>query len=105
MTGCAAIYTIRADGGARVEEVHASELDALRANRNNTDATHKSGFCRMASPSVSWTIRTKRRTGLAHHRCDRNNGTHSGYSATMSTMCLARPLVSSLPCCYPPAGC
>ena len=39
-----AIYTVSTDGGARVEEVYASELDALRANRNNTDATRKVRF-------------------------------------------------------------
>jgi hypothetical protein len=42
--GVWAIYTISADGDARVEEVYASELDALRANRNNTDATRKVRF-------------------------------------------------------------
>ena len=31
------IYTVSTDGGARVEEVYATELDALRANQNNTD--------------------------------------------------------------------
>jgi hypothetical protein len=38
------IYTMSPDGGARVEEVYASELDALRANQNNTDATRKVRF-------------------------------------------------------------
>jgi hypothetical protein len=42
--GVWAIYVVSADGGARVEEVYASELDALRANRNNTDATRKVRF-------------------------------------------------------------
>ncbi len=42
--GVWAIYTVSADGGARVEEVYASELEALRANRNNTDATRKVRF-------------------------------------------------------------
>jgi hypothetical protein len=42
--GVWAIYTVSADGGARVEEVYASELDALRANQNNTDATRKVRF-------------------------------------------------------------
>ncbi|MGB6516138.1 MAG: hypothetical protein WBF57_24775 [Mycobacterium sp.] len=42
--GVWAIYTVSADGGARVEEVYATELDALRANRNNTDATRKVRF-------------------------------------------------------------
>jgi hypothetical protein len=38
------IYTMSTDGGARVEEVYASELDALRANQNNTDTTRKVRF-------------------------------------------------------------
>ena len=38
------IYTVSDDGGARVEEVYATELDALRANKNNTDATRKVRF-------------------------------------------------------------
>jgi hypothetical protein len=42
--GVWAIYSISADGGARVEEVYASELDALRANQNNTDATRRVRF-------------------------------------------------------------
>lgn len=35
--GVWAIYTVDADGGARVEQVYATELDALRANKDNTD--------------------------------------------------------------------
>jgi hypothetical protein len=42
--GVWAIYTVSADGGARVEEVYATELDALRANQNNTDAARKVRF-------------------------------------------------------------
>jgi hypothetical protein len=42
--GVWAIYTMSADGDARVEEVYATELDALRANRNNTDASRKVRF-------------------------------------------------------------
>ena len=38
------IYTVSDDGGARIEEVYASELDALRANKNNTDASRKVRF-------------------------------------------------------------
>jgi hypothetical protein len=38
------IYTVSGDGDARVEEVYATELDALRANKNNTDATRKVRF-------------------------------------------------------------
>ena len=39
-----AIYTVDADGAARVEEVYASELDALRANKNNVDPKRKVRF-------------------------------------------------------------
>ena len=42
--GVWAIYTMSADGDARVEEVYATELDALRANKNNTDASRKVRF-------------------------------------------------------------
>ena len=42
--GVWAIYTMSADGGARVEEVYAGELDALRANQSNTDSTRKVRF-------------------------------------------------------------
>ncbi|MGA9493741.1 MAG: hypothetical protein WBV80_26320 [Mycobacterium sp.] len=42
--GVWAIYAMSADGAARVEEVYATELDALRANRNNTDPSRKVRF-------------------------------------------------------------
>lgn len=42
--GVWAIYTVDADGGARVEQVYATELDALRANKDNTDAKRKVRF-------------------------------------------------------------
>jgi hypothetical protein len=42
--GVWAIYTVGADGGAHVEEVYATELDALRANKNNTDPKRKVRF-------------------------------------------------------------
>ena len=35
--GVWAIYSVHEDGGAHVEEVYATELDALRANKHNTD--------------------------------------------------------------------
>jgi hypothetical protein len=38
------IYTVSDDGGARVEEVYATEVDALRANQSNTDAARKVRF-------------------------------------------------------------
>ena len=42
--GVWAIYTVDAAGGAHVEEVYATELDALRANKSNTDPTRKVRF-------------------------------------------------------------
>jgi class 3 adenylate cyclase len=42
--GVWAIYTVDADGGASIEEVYPNELDALRANKNNTDAARKVRF-------------------------------------------------------------
>ena len=38
------VYTVSDDGGARVEEVYSTELDALRANQGNTDAARKVRF-------------------------------------------------------------
>lgn len=42
--GVWAIYTVDSDGGARVEQVYATELDALRANKNNVDPKRKVRF-------------------------------------------------------------
>jgi hypothetical protein len=42
--GVWAIYTVDAAGGAQVEQVYASELDALRANKNNVDPKRKVRF-------------------------------------------------------------
>jgi hypothetical protein len=42
--GVWAIYAVDADGGARVEQVYATELDALRANQGNLDAKRKVRF-------------------------------------------------------------
>src|SRR6185312_14755748 len=42
--GVWAIYTVHDDGGAHVEEVYATELDALRANKHNTDPTRRVRF-------------------------------------------------------------
>ncbi|MDI3315955.1 MAG: hypothetical protein QJR12_17300 [Mycobacterium sp.] len=42
--GVWAIYTVDDSGGAHVEEVYATELDALRANKNNTDPRRKVRF-------------------------------------------------------------
>lgn len=42
--GVWAIYTVDADGGAHVEQVYATELDALRANKDNVDSRRKVRF-------------------------------------------------------------
>ncbi|MGB3483810.1 MAG: hypothetical protein WBB07_16545 [Mycobacterium sp.] len=42
--GVWAIYTVTGDGAATVEQVFATELDALRANKHNTDAKRKVRF-------------------------------------------------------------
>lgn len=42
--GVWSIYTVDEAGGAHIEEVYRCELDALRANRNNTDAGRKVRF-------------------------------------------------------------
>ncbi|WP_111765783.1 hypothetical protein [Nakamurella deserti] len=42
--GVWAVYTVNADGDARVEQVFATELDALRANKHNTDSNRKVRF-------------------------------------------------------------
>ena len=42
--GVWAIYTVDDAGGARVEQVYATELDALRANKNNVDPKRKVRF-------------------------------------------------------------
>ncbi|AFC45966.1 hypothetical protein OCU_47470 [Mycobacterium intracellulare ATCC 13950] len=39
-----AIYTVDDGGGARVEQVYATELDALRANKDNLDPKRKVRF-------------------------------------------------------------
>ena len=38
------VYTVDAAGGAVVEQVHPTELDALRANQDNTDNRRKVRF-------------------------------------------------------------
>jgi hypothetical protein len=42
--GVWAIFTIADNGGATVDQVYATELDALRANKHNTDAGRKVRF-------------------------------------------------------------
>ena len=38
------IYTVNDGGGAQIEQVYATELDALRANKHNIDSTRKVRF-------------------------------------------------------------
>jgi hypothetical protein len=42
--GVWAIYTVDSTGGAHIEEVYPSELEALRANKNNTDPARRVRF-------------------------------------------------------------
>ena len=42
--GVWAIYTVDGNGGATVDQVYATELEALRANKHNTDARRKVRF-------------------------------------------------------------
>jgi hypothetical protein len=42
--GVWAIFTVDEHGGAHIEQVYPTELDALRANKNNTDSTRKVRF-------------------------------------------------------------
>ena len=42
--GVWAIYTVDDDGGARIEQVYRTELDALRANKTNTDPNRRVRF-------------------------------------------------------------
>ena len=39
-----AVFTAYGDGTARVEQVFATELDALRANKHNTDGSRRVRF-------------------------------------------------------------
>jgi hypothetical protein len=38
------IYTVSSDGDAQVEQIYATELDALRANKHNTDSNRRVRF-------------------------------------------------------------
>lgn len=42
--GVWAVYSAGGDGTARVEQVYATELDALRANKHNTDGSRSVRF-------------------------------------------------------------
>lgn len=44
------IYAVDSDGGARVEQVFVSELDALRAHRHNTDSLRTVRFLPYGMP-------------------------------------------------------
>lgn len=44
------IYAVDADGDARVEQVFAAELEALRANRHNTDSRRQVRFLPYGMP-------------------------------------------------------
>ncbi|MCH5643673.1 MULTISPECIES: hypothetical protein [unclassified Gordonia (in: high G+C Gram-positive bacteria)] len=43
-SGVWAVFVVDADGGARVEQVFSTELDALRANQANTDPSRRVRF-------------------------------------------------------------
>jgi hypothetical protein len=38
------IYIVNGDGGAQVEQIYATELDALRANKHSTDSNRRVRF-------------------------------------------------------------
>lgn len=42
--GVWAIYTVADDGGAQIDQVYPTELDALRANKTNTDPARRVRF-------------------------------------------------------------
>jgi hypothetical protein len=42
--GVWAIYTLDGEGGAHIEQVYPTELDALRANKDNTDPSRRVRF-------------------------------------------------------------
>ncbi|HEY9313705.1 hypothetical protein [Williamsia sp.] len=42
--GVWAIYTVDEDGSARIDQVYSSELDALRAHKDNLDSSRKVRF-------------------------------------------------------------
>lgn len=50
-SGVWAIYTIDDDGGARVDQVFPSELEALRAHRDNTDDRRRVRFLPYGVPA------------------------------------------------------
>jgi hypothetical protein len=48
--GAWVIYAVNGDGGAQVEQVFATELDALRGNKNNTDSNRRVRFLPYGMP-------------------------------------------------------
>ena len=48
--GVWAIYTVDDDGGAHIEQVYPTELDALRANKDNTDPRRRVRFLPYGMP-------------------------------------------------------
>ncbi|WP_306363561.1 hypothetical protein [Nocardia sp. CC227C] len=50
-SGVWAVYTIEEDGGARVDQVFPSELEALRSHRDNTDARRRVRFLPYGVPA------------------------------------------------------
>ncbi|NNH71358.1 hypothetical protein HLB23_16055 [Nocardia uniformis] len=50
-SGVWAIYTIEEDGGARVDQVFPSEIEALRAHRDNTDERRRVRFLPYGVPA------------------------------------------------------
>ncbi|MFF0493731.1 hypothetical protein ACWDSJ_25985 [Nocardia sp. NPDC003482] len=50
-SGVWAIYTVDDDGAARVDQVFPSELEALRAHRDNTDARRRVRFLPYGVPA------------------------------------------------------
>ena len=58
--GVWAIYTVDDDGGAHIEQVYPTELDALRANKTNTTRLARCGSCHTASRSACLTLRIRK---------------------------------------------
>ncbi|MFJ4653612.1 hypothetical protein ACIP5Y_20295 [Nocardia sp. NPDC088792] len=52
-SGVWVIYSIDEDGGARVEQVFPSELEALRAHRDNTDERRRVRFLPYGVPATA----------------------------------------------------
>ena len=66
--GVWAIFTVDDEGGAHIEEVYPTELDALRANKNNTDPTRKVRFLPYGIAVSVLDATDRRRRRLAHSK-------------------------------------